>query len=598
MKNTVKVKSSTNLQQEAHALPLQAIGKRPLLQKVSREQAMSLSFAQEHLWSLKTPLSEKAAYTLAVSLQGKLRIAALQRSLDSLIQRHETLRTTFAVQDGSPVQMIHAWSSLPLSMIDLQTLPEDEREKQAHWLMSQAAELPYDLVRGPLLRVCLWQLEPEKHILLLGLHHLISDGWSIQILMRELTTLYEQITTHQPQMLPELSIQYADYAVWQRQWLQDEVLQQQIEYWKHQLAEMVPLDRPGVTPQAFQGAHYTFGLPLSLTSQLKQLSQREHVTLFMTLLGTFQILLVGYSGQEDIAVGTLLANRYLLATRGLIGLFANTLLLRTNLEGNPTFREVLRRVREVCLTAYSYQDLPFERLMAELQMQRASSHAPLFRAMLVLQNAPLPLATLADLTLRLLPVENQATLFDLAISLSETDQGLEGILEYNAALFEASFITRVIEQWQALLGKIIVDPGQQIADLLFGKNQRSRLLEERDTIVTHHDTLEETLASIWSHVLGLENVGIEANFFALGGHSLLATQVISRIYHTFGIRLSLQRFFQDPTIPALALLIRQSQEKSDTSPRDAESLLQNVDQLSDEEVNDLLLELLADEEEV
>lgn len=583
-------------------MPFQATGRRSSLQRVAREQALPLSFAQEQLWSLKQPFLEKATYTLAVNLQGKLQIAALQQSLNILIQRHETLRTTFADRDGSPVQVIHSWYSFPLSVIDLQALPEAGREKQVHWLMKQAAALPYDLERGPLLRVYLWRLEQEEYIFLLGLHHLISDGWSIQIVMHELTTLYEHLTTHQSRMLPELSIQYADYAVWQRQWLQDEVLQEQMDYWKQQLAEMAPLelllDRPGLTSQASQGAHYAFRLPLSMTRQLKQLSQHEHVTLFMTLLGTFQILLAGYSGLEDIAVGTLLAKRFLTETRRLVGLFANTLILRTNLAGNPDFREVLRRVREVCLNAYSYQDVPFERLMAELQVQRDSIHAPLPRVMLAVQNAPFSPATLSDLTLRVLSVENQATMFDLTIFLSETDQGLEGMLEYNAALFDDSFITRVIEGWQVLLERVIVDPGQQMADLLFGKGQRSQLLEEQDPTVTRHDTIEETLASIWSRVLGLENVSIGDNFFSLGGHSLLATQVISRIHHIFGIKLSLFRFFQAPTIQALAQLIRQSQEQPEAPARDAESLLRNVDQFSDEEVNALLLELLADEEGV
>jgi non-ribosomal peptide synthetase component F len=315
-------------------------------------------------------------------------VTAVERSLNALLARHETLRTSFAVQEGQPVQVVAPPTPRLLPVVDLQALPEAVRLAQAQALVMAEAQRPFDLGRGPLWRATWLALAPDEHILLTNTHHIISDAWSSGIFFGELIHLYQAFRHHEPAALAPLPVQYGDFALWQRQWLQGAVLERQLAYWRQQLAQPpvleLPTDYPRPPVQTFRGAVWGFDLPPALAAEVKRLSNQEGVTLFMTVLAAFQALLARYSGQEDIIVGTPIANRNRFETEGLIGFFVNTLVLRTSLSGRPSFRELLSRVRHTTLGAYDHQDLPFEKLVEELQPKRDLSRNPLFQVMFIL----------------------------------------------------------------------------------------------------------------------------------------------------------------------------------------------------------------------
>ncbi|MFB3092706.1 MAG: condensation domain-containing protein, partial [Dehalococcoidia bacterium] len=364
----------------------------PLL-PASRDGDLPLSFAQQRLWFLEQWEPNSSIYNVPVALRltGPLNVAALEQSLNEISRRHEALRTTFSVVDGQPAQVIAPKLNLTLPVLDLRELTEIERDAEVQRLVVEEAQAPFDLAQGPLLRASLLRLGQEEHVLMLTMHHVVSDGWSLNVLFRETTTLYQAFSTGEPSPLPEIPIQYADFALWQRQWLQGEELESQLAYWKEQLDGIppvleLPTDRPRPAVETFRGAQQFLLLPDALTRSLKALSQREEVTLFMTLLAAFQTLLHRYTGQDDILVGFPIANRNRAEIEGLIGFFVNTLVLRTDLSGEPTFRELLGRVREVALDAYTHQDLPFEKLVAELHPERDISRNPLFQVIFQLFN--------------------------------------------------------------------------------------------------------------------------------------------------------------------------------------------------------------------
>ncbi len=351
----------------------------------SRRRELPLSFAQRRLWFLDQLEPESIAYLIASAqrLHGALDMAVLECSIEELVRRHESLRTTFQLYEDQPVQVIHSAGVFHLPLLDLRGLEQDERVYEARRLAGQEARQPCDLARGPLLRIYLLWLDAEEYVFLSTMHHVITDGWSNDVFGRELTTLYRAFAAGKPSPLPPLPIQYADFAVWQRQWLQGEVLETQLAYWRRQLAEVPPLElptdhhRPPV--QTFHGGTQSVRLPVALYEELIKLSQQEDVTLFMLLLAAFQVLLARYTGQTDISVGTAIANRLRPELEGLIGFFINTLVLRTDLSGNPSFVDLLRRVREVALGAYTHQDVPFEHLVEVLQPERDLSRSPLFQ---------------------------------------------------------------------------------------------------------------------------------------------------------------------------------------------------------------------------
>src|ERR671914_472306 len=362
---------------------------------IPRNGHLSLSFAQERLCFLDQLEGPSATYNEQVGLRlsGLLDVGALQRSLGEVVRRHEVLRTSFPTVEGVAVQRIAPVLEVGLPVVELQGLGDGEREAEVRRLAAEEAQRPFDLARGPLLRVCLLKLGEEDHGLLLTLHHIVTDGWSLGVFIHELSALYQAFSTGRPSPLAALPIQYADFAAWQREWLQGAVLEEQLGYWQQQLAGApsifeLPTDRPRPAVQGFRGASVAFGLEAELTQGLKALSQRAGVTLFMTLLGAFMVVLARYSRQEDIVVGSPIANRTHSQTEGLIGFFVNTLVLRADLSGDPPFEELLRRVRRVALEAYAHQEVPFERVVEALQPERSLSHSPLFQVMFALQNVP------------------------------------------------------------------------------------------------------------------------------------------------------------------------------------------------------------------
>jgi len=461
----------------------------PPILPVSRDGVLPLSFAQQRLWFIDQldPQSSVYNFPAALRLIGPLNLDALKSSLAAIVKRHEILRTTFASVDGQPIQIIASTLPVALAQVDLRTLPETEREIEMKRLAVEEARRPFDLACGPLLRVTLLRLDEEEYVGLLTMHHIISDGWSIGILIREMAIFYEAFSSGKPTSLPELPIQYADFAAWQRHWLQGEVLDVQLSYWKRKLYGAPPLldlgtDHTRPSSQTFKGAHQTFVLPKGLSDKLKALGRQEEATLFMVLVATFNLLLHRHTGKDDFVVGTPIANRDRLETEGLIGFFANTLVLRTNLAGNPTFRELVRRVRETCLDAYVYQDLPFERLVEELNLERDLSRNPLFQAMFVLRNAPNESVRLPGLTLSPVEVDSGTAHFDLILHMADAPDGLTGTWTYNTDIFEPPTITRMLEHFEILLGGAVADPEQRLSDLpLLKAAEQHRLLNEWNT---------------------------------------------------------------------------------------------------------------------
>ncbi|MGH8059783.1 MAG: condensation domain-containing protein, partial [Candidatus Entotheonellia bacterium] len=411
---------------------MQTTRPRSIPRRANRDSA-PLSFAQQRLWFLDQLQSDSPLYNLshAVRLKGQMNVTALQKALEAIIDRHEALRTTFPSLDGVPMQVIAEHGALELPVLDLREWSDAEREGEVERLATVEVRRPFALSRGPLLRGLLLRTGEEEHVLVLTIHHIVSDAWSTGVFFRELATCYTAFCDGELPLLPELPIQYGDFAAWRRQWLQGQVLQQQLAYWKDHLAGAParlepPTDWPRPAVQSHRGGRVVALFPVGLATALKGLSRREGVTLFMTLLAAFQVLLARYTGQEDLVVGTPIAGRTYLETEGLIGFFVNTLPLRTQLTGDPTFRELLTRVREVALGAYAHQDLPFEKLVEELQPDRDLSSTPVFQVMFILQNAPRRPLELPGLSLTPLDVDAGTAKFDLTLSVTEVDDGLQG----------------------------------------------------------------------------------------------------------------------------------------------------------------------------
>ncbi len=456
----------------------------PPILPVPRDGNLPLSFAQQRLWFLDQ-LMPGSAYNSpgAFRIESSIDVALAERIVNEIVRRHEVLRTTFRSIAGQPIQVIAPALTLPVAVVDLGSLPEPKREAEVRRLAAEEAQRPFDLAQGPLLRVTLLRLGDQEHVFLVTMHHIISDGWSIGVFIREAVALYGAFSNGAPSPLYELPIQYADFAVWQRDWLQGEVLESQLGYWRQQLADISVLqlltDRPRPAVQTSLGKRQSVTLPETLSEALKALSRQEGATLFMTLLAAFKILLHRYTSQDDLVVGTPIANRNRLEIDGLIGFFVNTLVLRTDLAGNPSFRELLRRVREVCLGAYARQDLPFERLVEELHLERDLSRHPLFQVMFVLENVSLRAAELPGLTLSAIEVDSETALFDLTLQIIDAKQGLTAAFVYNTDLFEDATIARMLGNFQTLLEAVVGDPEQRLSNLaLLTDAERQQLLVE------------------------------------------------------------------------------------------------------------------------
>ncbi|HVR96470.1 MAG TPA: amino acid adenylation domain-containing protein, partial [Thermoanaerobaculia bacterium] len=474
----------------------------PPIVPVSREGELPLSFAQQRLWFLDQLEPGSAAYNLplAVRLTGELRIDLLERTFTGVVRRHEALRTTFVSHEGRPLQVIAPGVTgletfrVELPVLDLSQVPEIEALRLAR----EEARRPFDLAKGPLLRLALIRLGEREYLLLLTLHHIVSDGWSMGVLLREIAALYGG------RSLPELAVQYADFAVWQRRWLQGEILEAQLGYWRRQLEGVpqvleLPLDRQRPAMQTFHGALEGVSLPPQLSEAVHELCQRQGATSFMVFLAVWGVLLGRHAGQEDVLVGTPIAGRNRREIEDLIGFFVNTLVLRIDLTGGlsgaPGFGELLGRVRRVALDGYTHQDMPFERLVEELAPQRDMAHSPLFQAMLVLQNAPGEELSVPGLTLTPLATEGGVAKFDLTLSLQERrDRVFEGGLAYNTNLFDGSTAARLVERFELLLAGAVADPACPVAELpLLSEAERFQLLS------SWNDTAAAPLAEPWLH---------------------------------------------------------------------------------------------------
>jgi amino acid adenylation domain-containing protein len=481
----------------------------PELQPLPRDGNLSLSLAQQRLWFFEQlhPGTPTYNIVMAIRFQGTLNVEALERSLTEMVRRHEALRTIFATDKGEPFQIVTPAAPFPLSVVDLQEVRITEQEAQGMRLITEAAQSPFDLMHGPLFRATLLRGTLEQ-MLLFVMHHIISDGWSMGVLLQELATLYTAYATERPPALPVLPIQYADFAHWQRQWLRGEILEQHVAHWKQQLGGSpatleLPTDRPRLPFQTFRGARESRVLPKSLVDTLQQLSQQEGATLFMTLLAAFQTLLYRYTGQDEICVGTPSAGRTRVQLEKLIGFFVNTLVLRTNLAGRPTFRELLQRVRRVTLEAYTHQDLPFEKLVEELHLQRDLSRTPLFQVFFNLVPQLHALPEFLGLTWSLYEIDTRTAKFDLTLYLSETSNGLMATLNYNTDLFDASTISRMLSHFHTLLESIAAQPDQHLAALplvtgtaRYGDSSRGNQLRPSTPFVPFvKEEIEQSLAA-------------------------------------------------------------------------------------------------------
>ena len=432
------------------------------------------SFGQKRLWFLDQFEPNSPYYNIpsAFRLKGPFRLDVFQKAIDEIVDRHESLRTTFAMMDGETVQIIYPDFKLEVPIIDLQHLPDAEREKEIRRLANQEARKPFDLKKGPLARVTVLKAGPEDHVILLTLHHIISDGWSMGVLIGEISALYAAFSAGEPSPLPELPLQYADYAEWQKEYLQGEVLEKQLNYWKNHLGENppvleLPTDRPRPAVQTNAGATANIKIEAPIAAAVKKTGQKEGATVFMTLLAAFKILLYRYSGQESLSVGTPIANRTQGETEGLIGLFINTLVLKTDLNAGQSFRELVRHVRTTTLDAYENQDLPFEYLVDALQKDRDIRTSPLFQVMFILQNAPVSMRRVSDLQMEMLKVDMGTSTFDITFNVSESPAGFSITAEYNTDLFNASTIERMLRHYKNLLEQIGRNPDQPIGRIPF-----------------------------------------------------------------------------------------------------------------------------------
>ncbi|WP_332866946.1 condensation domain-containing protein [Pannus brasiliensis] len=555
----------------------------PPLIPVSRQNALPLSYPQERLWFLQQLQPSKAAaynIPLGFRLIGKLDRPALERSLTEILRRHEALRTAFALVEGKPVQVIHPPLPFNLVSLDWRALPhtptplkggedaEGWRETEAIELMRQEIQQPFDLTEVPPWRGLLIQLEEEKHLLLLTVHHIAIDAWSKGVLFQELAALYEAFCQRNPSPLAELPVQYADFAVWQRQLLQGEFQQVLLNYWQGQLDKnLEPLKLPEqvtTAPTRGRAASRKLVLPGELVRAIKSFSRREGATLFPTLLAAFKVLLHGYCQQDDIFVCSPIANRNRQEIKGLIGYFVNLLILRTSIDGTASFRELLAQVRRGASGAFAHQDLPIQQLLNSRQLLAT----PLSQVMFALQNTAIHTLQLSGLTVTRLELDSETVDFDLYLYLIEEGESLAAVLKYDGDLFSEETIARMLEQYQLILENVVANPEQSVSSLLpLSEAEKERLRSRqpsREPVIKNtpssssiapRNAIELKLAQLWCQILGIESVGIRDNFFELGGQSLLAMSLFVQIEQAFGKTLPLSTLLEAPTIERLARTI-------------------------------------------
>jgi alpha-ketoglutarate-dependent taurine dioxygenase len=458
----------------------------------SREtNCFPLSFSQQRIWFLDQLEPGSFAYNMHVSarLTGRLNLAAMRQTVNEIVRRHEILRTVFTIVDDRPVQVITTGEPMALPVADLRQLASPEREERMRKLALEEARRPFALERGPLLRAMLARLDEQEHVALFTMHHIIADGWSMGVLIQEVAALYEAFAKGERSPLADLPVQYADFALWQRERLRGEVVAPHLAYWKQQLGHLPVLNlniaRSCRSVRSFRGKTHQFVLSHTLSESLKDLARRENVTLFMTLLAAFQVLLQYHSGQDDIVVGTDVANRNHAEIEHLIGFFVNQLVLRTNLSGDPGFRELLGRVREVALGAFAHQDLPFDKLVEELNPDRDSGGQPLCQIKIILQNTPTHTTELPGLTLSPVNINHGAAHTDLTLYLTDTKQGLVGSAEYSTDIFSAEAIEELVRDFEILLTEIVKSPDtrlRRLAETVAQSAKKKRVSENRERL--------------------------------------------------------------------------------------------------------------------
>ncbi len=579
-----------------------------------RPERIPLSFAQQRMWFLAQIEGQSASYNIpaALRLRGPLDLDALARTFTALVARHESLRTTYIVEDGVPFQRIAPVASLNFDVVDASDRKVfDPAEDLQNFVRREAAE-EFDLSKDLPLRLKLLRLADDDYVLLLTMHHIASDGWSMGVLIREVLALYHANVAGHPANLPLLPIQYADFALWQRSELSGARLEAHLDFWREQLAGApallhLPSDRKRPLRQSYRGQRLDLHIDAELAQGLVALGRSADATLFMTLLTAFAALLHRYAGQNDIVVGTPVANRTRRESEGLIGLFVNTLALRVDCGGRPDLRTLLARVKQCSLAAYAHQDLPFEKLVEELQPERSLSHTPLFQVLFVLQNAPVSALDFDQLEVEAIRVEETTAKFDLTLSIEALDSGLQAIFEYNSDLFDSGSIRRLAFNYVDLLSQIVADDKLAIDEFSLAKAESEEALQAgrrrntappavalqqefspaEDEYALRHELTETVaanghapaihrqaavqgeLAAVWRELLHCDEPAAEANFFALGGHSLLATQLVSRIRKRFGLALPLGTVFENPRLGELAARIAEAQKERETKVDDS-----------------------------
>jgi len=570
-----------------------------IVQRVDRDQPLALSFPQQRLWFIDQLETGSSLYNInkALRLRGRLDTTRLHRALQSVAARHEVLRTTFVEHDGQPVQLIVPAIDIPFHVADLTSVSITTRKAELDRLIQSETEKPFDLSRGPLLRITLFRLADDEHVFLLTIHHIISDAWALKLFFQELAKFYEAEDKNVE--LSQLPIQYADFAEWQRQNTQGALLAEHLTYWKTQLQGApfslnLPSDFAAPDQPCFAGGQQSMVLPERLYQALRDTCRQESVTLFMLLLGAFQILLGVYSGLDDILVGTPVAGRDLIETEPLIGCFINTLVMRGNLSGNPSLREMLNRTREVSIDAYTHQSVPFEKLVEEMRPERSLSRSPLFQTMFVLENEAAPDLTLKGMQVETLRLTTPSAKFDLTLGAIEKAGSLEIWFSYSTDLFAPESVILMLEDFKQTLEAIVANPQQTVSQLpslrwqpkvaatTVTVSETSGGPRKKPEFVAPRTPIEERLAGIWSAVLHVERVGMFDNFFDLGGHSLLAAQVISRARTTLSVELPLRRIFETPNVAGLAAAIYEMQTAA-TEDDELAAMLAELSQLSEEE---------------
>ncbi len=533
------------------------------IQAQSHDGKPPLSLHQERLWFFEQMQPDKTVHNLLhlIYLQGSLDCEALEQSLTAIAQRHEVLRSAFS-SHGQPAQVIVPELNWSLPCIDLCHLPETQRQAEAYRLALVDAEQPFDLSCPPLWRFQLMQLGEQEYVLSRTIHHILFDGWSHGVFMRELGAFYQAFASNSPVKLLPLPIQYGDFAAAQRQWLAGEDFPEHLAYWQQKLGSQptplqLPIDQPRPLTPTYQGGCQQFTLSETLTRDLKALSFRQEVSLFTVLLTSFKVLLQRYSGQEDLMLCSPVASRHRNEVRGLIGYFNNLIVLRTDASGNPSFREFLGRVSQVTLEAQEHQEVPFQKL-AELP---ELAHHPLTRAVFILQNAPAQNLKLKDLTITSDFIEREVADFDLALSMQEQGNRLVGTLQYRASLFQAETIDRLLTNLEEVMALVVEDVDRPLNQFPQFESAHLDLPRERSlhraAFVAAKNQTEAQLVSLWQTLLGLEQIGTQDHFFDLGGSSLLAVQLFAQIEQLFATVLPLSTIMTAPTISQLAAILRQ-----------------------------------------